>query len=928
MSSTAQPFLWSQRCQNLPKFKIYRSGNCVCFSDAPPNTQVLIVFEDENPGGFVIPVSYSRSSNCFCPSIDLAQFIQHGKWVYFIATDLSDMNTIYACTDYIGNFYASMDLSIKVDTRLDIITQLAPKNVYAVLEITLTAPLQFPKLSFLRLEDMCWADTTWGKFPYECKPGYDVMIFLWIDKYCKNNSLKPPEWTDVWNQWFTYIDADFYYEPYKIVFRKLFDETTLFNTINTGYCCTDDVGRQIPIKLTWLDIDRFIVTIYNEMFIYIITSDGTIVCRNQVNGACFTSTTGQRVDIGNPFQAKADDFNRARQLIALQLQALGTIGSTQSAVSGMASAVSTALLNALNLYPFYTPETPTEGMKPVSEAPITYFVNTVISSIEDAVGKAIRIVIKSIARTYMVLKTYFELGLSVPTSALILFLNNFIKLIADTACRIASKCIGIVSIVLTVPYAIKRLREVAEQEYDIRKPLTSLWRMFTGFGRAARDIFTVWLASVFAGAVICTFAGCPKLQSIQPPFISLPDWYVFEDFCADLCRTPLIEGRIRDYMTCVNRCITSIAPRSPTEKVVVTEAGRTMVYIDESIVSADMGAYTTRAKNVPINAEEIHSVDSLSMAVRNRVQKSVSESISPSDAYRYTTASRVIQSISESTGFYDSITYSTATKMVRELSESITNRDSVNTVIPSVVSKTISELQPSTDKMPEWVLLPPITPYARWIEAVNEYIDPYYGASMTATDVLTGEVIRAGEISRAFHSTDIAMDMPQIIVKPPIYILPSESSKEMFAELLLVGLIKPVTLSTPYVSVLGILIPHIIRTRTAVKLATPATPLIGITVPAVSPYLRMLGTSSLKRLSAYILAVHSTRTKSGAQLTSPTRLSIYASLPQGTRTKSGAQLTSPTRLSIYASLPQGTRTKSGAQLTSPARTCAQITITV
>jgi len=896
----------------------------VCFSDAPSGTLVLAVFEDENPGGFVIPVSYGRSSNCFCPSIDLAQFIQHGKWVYFIATDLSDMNTIYACTDYIDNFYASMDLSIKVDKRLDIVTQLAPKNVYAVLEITLTAPLPFPKLPFLTLDRMCWVDTTWGRFPYECTSGYDVMIFLWIDKYCKNNNLKPPEWTDVWDSWFTYIDAEFYYEPYKIVFRKVFDETTLFNTINTGYYCTDDAGRQIPIKLTWLDIDRFVVTIYNEMFIYITTSDGTIVCRNQANGVCLTSTTGQRLDIGNPFEDKADDFNRARQLIALQLQATGTIGSTQNAISNMASAISTALLNALNLYPFYTPETPAEGLKPINESFISFLAQTVVSSIEGTISKAIRIVIKNIARTYMVLKTYFELGLSVPTSALILFLNNFLKLIVDVACKIASKCIGVVSIVLTIPYAVKRLREVAEQEYDIRKPLTSLKNMFIGFGKAARDIFTTWLASVFAGAVVCVFAKCPKLQSIQPPFISLPDWYVFEDFCADLCRTPLIEGRIRDYMTCVNRCITSIAPRSPAEKVVVTEAGRTMVYIDESIVSVDMGAYTTR----PIKAEGIHPIDSLSMVVRNRVQRSASDDIKPSDAYRYTTATRTTQSLSESTSFYDSASYTTATRVARELSESVTSKDSVNTVMPSVVSRTITEGVGSSDKMAGWVPLPPITPYVRWIEAVNEYIDPYYGASMVATDVLTGEVIRVGEIGRAFHSMDMISDSAQITAKPPIYILPSESSERMFAELPSIGLIRLVSLSTPYVSILGILVPHSIRIKTAVQLATPATPLVGITVPAVSPYLRMLLMSSANRLSAYILTVHSIRTKTGVQLRSPSRLSMYASLPQGTRTKSGIQLTSPSRLSMYASLPQGTRTKSGIQLTSPARTCAQITITV
>jgi len=900
MSSTSQPFLWSKKCQNLPRFRIYRSGNCICFSDAPPGTLVLAVFEDENPGGFVIPVSYDRSSNCFCPSIDLAQFIQHGKWVYFITTNLSDINTIYACTDYIDNFYASMDLSIKADARLNIVTQLTPKNVYAVLEITLTAPLPFPKLPFLTLDRMCWVDTTWGRFPYECRPGYDIMIFLWIDRYCKSNSLKPPEWTDVWDSWFTYIDADFYYEPYRIVFRKVFDETTLFNTINTGYYCTDDVGRQIPIRLTWLDIDRFIVTMYNEAFIYIITSDGTIVCRNQANGVCFTTTTGQSLDIGNPFKDKADDFNRARQLIALQLQATGVIGSTQNAISNMASAVSATLLNALNLYPFYTPEVPVEGLKPVSEAPTTFFVNAVVSSIEGAISKAIRIVIKNIARTYMVLKTYFELGLSVPTSALILLLNNFLKLVADITCRIASKCIGVASIVLTVPYAVKRLREVAEQEYDIRKPLTSLYRIFTGLGRATRDIFVVWLASLFAGAVVCTFAKCPKLESIQPPFIHLPDWYVFEDFCADLCRTPLIEDKIRDYMACVNRCITSIAPRSPAEKVVVTLRDRAMVYIDESIASADMGAYTTRA----IEAEEIHLIESPLMTVRNRIQRSVSDGIKPLDAYRYATTARAIQSLGESTSLYDSIRYLTATRVSRELSESITSIDSINTVIPSVISKTITEGVGSTDKMPGWVPLPAITPYARWIEAVNEYIDPYYGASMIATDILTGEVIRVGEVGRSAHDTDIVRDATQVEARPGVWVLLSDTTEKMLVELLVTGLTRLVTSASPFVSALSMLLPHSIRTATSVKLVTPS------------------------RLAIHGLMSQGIRTKTGVQLTSPSRSAIHTLIVHAIRTRTGARLVTPSRLAIHGLMSQGIRTKTGVQLTSPARTCAQITITV
>jgi hypothetical protein len=956
MSSTSQqtpqPFLWSQRCQNLPRFKIYRSGNCVCFSDAPPATRILIVFEDENPGGIAIPVLYDRTSGCFCPTVDMAQFVKRGKWIYFIATDLFDPNTIYACTDYIDNFYTSVDFSIKPSIRFEIITQLAPKNVYAVLEIQLDASQPFPNLPFLTLRDMCWADTPWGRLPYVCRLGYTFTVYMSISRYCESNGLKSPEWVSQFDTWYTFLDAEFSYQQNRIVIRRVFDETTLFNTINTGYYCLDNAGRQIPIKITWLDILTFAVESYNEVIVYKIDSNANIVCEWQVGNICMPASTGISVDIGNPFKADADDYIRARQLIGLQLNMVGLLNNVQNTLSKVASTVSTTILNALNMLPFYVSSTPTEGLKPVIESFISFIAQAITSNIEGVSDRAVRIVVKNIARTYMVLKTYFELGLSVPTSALILFLNHFIKLVADMACRIASKCIGFVSIVLTVPYAVKRLREVAEQEYDIKKPLTSMKNMFIGFGEAVRDIFTTWLASIFAGAVLCTFAKCPKLPSIQPPFIHLPDWYVFEDFCADLCRTPLIEGRIRDYITCVNKCITSIAPRSPTETVVVTEAGRTTAYIDESIVLADVGTYSTASKNVPINTESVSLGDTASTTTRKRETASTSESISLSDSYSYTTATRTIQSLSESTSFYDSASYTTATKVTIELNESIGNIDSVNTSTASVISKAITEGVGSSDKMPGWVPFPPITPYARWIEAVNEYIDPYYGASMVATNALTGEVIRVGEIGRTFHSTDLIEDMPQIVAKPPIYILPSESSKDMFTESSIIGLIRSVSLSTSYLSILGILIPHVIRTKTAVQLTTPIAPLIGITIPAVSPYLRTLFMSSVKRLSAYILTVHSIRAKSSILLTSPTRLSIYALVPQATRQKTIVQLLSPARLSIYALVPQATRqktivqllsparlsiyalvpqgirTKSGIQLTSPAETCAQITITV
>ena len=434
MSSTSQqtpqPFLWSQRCQNLPRFKIYRSGNCVCFSDAPPDTRILIVFEDENPGGVVIPVS----GNCFCPTVDMAQFVQRGKWLYLIATDTSDVNSIYACTDYIDNFYTSVDFSIKPSVRFEIVTQLAPKNVYAVLEIQLDASLPFPNLPFLTLRDMCWADTPWGRLPYVCRLGYTFPVYLSISRYCENNGLNPPDWVTQFDTWFTYLDAEFEYQGNRIVIRKVFDETTLFNPINTGYYCTDDVGRQIPIKATWLDMFNFAVESYNEIIVYKIDSNANIVCEWQVGAICIPAPTGISVDIGNPFEADADDYIRARQLIGLQLNMVGVLSNVQDTVGRVSSAVSTTILNALNVFPFYVPTTPTEGLKPINELFISFLVQAVVSNIEGVINRAVRIVIKNIARTYMVLKTYFELGLSTPTSALILFLNNFIKLIADIGC--------------------------------------------------------------------------------------------------------------------------------------------------------------------------------------------------------------------------------------------------------------------------------------------------------------------------------------------------------------------------------------------------------------------------------------------------------------------------------------------------------------
>jgi len=936
MSSTSQqtpqPFLWSQRCQNLPRFKIYRSGNCVCFSDAPPATLVLIVFEDENPGGYVIPVLYDRTSGCFCPTVDMAQFVQRGKWIYFIATELTDVNTIYACTDYIDNFYTSVDFSIKTNIRFEIITQLAPKNVYAVLEIQLDSSMPFPNLPFLTLRDMCWADTPWGRLPYVCRLGYTFTVYMSISRYCENNNLNPPDWVTQFDTWYTFLDAEFEYQPNRIVIRKVFDETALFNPINTGYYCTDDAGRQIPIKATWLDIDSFTVESYNEIIVYEIDSNANVICEWQVGVICIPAPTGISVNIGNPFKVAEDEYIKARQLIGLQLNMVGLLSNVQDALGKVASAVSTTILNALNIFPFYIPPTPTEGLKPVYEPFISFLAQVIVSSIEGAVSRAVRIVIKNIARTYMALKTYFELGLSTPTSAVILFLNHFIKLIADIACRIASKCIGFVSIVLTIPYAVKRLREVAEQEYDIKKPLTSIRNMLIGFGEAVRDIFTTWLASIFAGAVLCPFAKCPKLESIPPPFIHLPDWYVFEDFCADLCRVPLIEGRIRDYMTCVSKCIAMFAPRIPAKELVVVERDRATVYINESLSPADVQAGPPPPKNVPISWESMSLGDTASITKRDRIVLSEVESIGLSDAYSYITAISITsggtQGIRESMGFFDTASCSIAFETLTKFSESIGSMDSLSISTAFAVSRTVEESIGSTDKIPEWIPLPYIKPYARWVEAVSEYIEMPYGLSVVITNILTGETTKVNVASRAFHSVNVVSDsvsieaMPavfilpsdstqdlvtdtmQIVTKPPIYMLLSDSTENMLTDLLSVGLVR------------------------LVKLSTPVALLAQIKMPGVPPYMKMLITYSAKGTLLYVLVPHTVRSKTAVKLTSPSRLTTYTLIPQVTRQKTGMQLASPAGLSTYILVPYAVRTKTGIQLTSPARTCTQITITV
>ena len=932
MSSTSQqtpqPFLWSQKCQNLPRFKIYRSGNCVCFSDAPPDTLIHIVFEDENPGGYVIPVTYGNTSDCYCPTIDMAQYIQHGKWIYFIATDFNDRNTIYACTDYIDNFYASMDLSIKPSVKFEIITELAPKNVYAVLEIQLDAPLPFPDLPFFTLRNMCWANTPCGYVPYLCSSGYAFLVYMIISEYCGNNNLKPPDWTEICDAWFTYLDAQFEYQQNRIVIRKVFDETTLFNPINTGDYCLDDTGRQIPIRATWLDLDDFVVLSYRQIIVFTIDSNANIVCGSEVENICLPGSTGIAVDIGNPFKAAEDEYIKARQLIGLQLNMVGLLSNVQDKVSSVASTVSTTILNALNIFPFYIPSTPTEGLSPVYEPFISFLAQAIVTNIEGTINRAVRIVVKNIARTYMALKTYFELGLSAPTSAVILFLNNIIKLIADIGCKIASKCIGFVSIVLTVPYAVKRLREVAEQEYDIKKPLTSIKNMLIGFGEAVRDIFTMWLASIFAGAVLCPFAKCPKLQSISSPFIHLPDWYVFEDFCADLCRVPLIEGRIKDYATCVSKCIAMFAPRTPTRELVIVERDRATAYINESITLADVNTYSTLLRNAPVNKESTSLGDAVDIVKRDRIISGEKTAINLSETHSVTVGTRVVQSPAEFIPFGDYTGVSIAYRIISGVNEGIGSFDSTYAQVGSRIIEDIPESIGITDKSPEWIPLPYIKPYARWIEAVSEYISMPYGISVVVTNVLTGEVTRVGATSRTFSSVDVVSDsasieatpavfiLPsdstqdlftdsaQVVAKPPIYIQPSDSTQDIFIDLPLVGLVRPV------------------------KLSTPVAPLAQITVPPVPPYLRMLAMSLVKRTSLSISVPHSIRTETAVKLTTPGRLAVYTLIPQASRQKAGIQLTSPARLSIYMLMPHAVRTVTGVQLTSPARASAQITITV
>jgi hypothetical protein len=448
--------------------------------------------------------------------------------------------------------------------------------------------------------------------------------------------------------------------------------------------------------------------------------------------------------------------------------------------------------------------------------------------------------------------------------------------------------------------------------------------MFIGFGEAVRDIFTTWLASIFAGAVLCTFAKCPKLQSIQPPFISLPDWYVFEDFCADLCRTPLIEGRIRDYITCVNKCITSIAPRSPTETVVVTEAGRTTAYVDESLIPVDAFANVSKQTMT----ESVSLSDTASTTTRDRRVFSEGESIGLSETYNCVAVTRTIQSLGEPVSLSEAINAFVAQRIVVNVSEGSGISESISTQIPSVAKVDISEGFSSSDKMPEWVPLPSIAPYARWIEAVNEYIDPYYGTSMVATDTLTGEVITAGEVGRTTHDTDTVSDATQVETRPGVWVLPSDTTQGLETDTATYYLLRSVASVSPYVITLSTLLPHSIRVTTPVKLVTPSVQVFGVTIPPIPSYLKTAQLTSPSRLAIYALMVYAIRTRIGAKLTSPARLSTYILMPHAVRTRTGIQLTSPARLSTYILMPHAVRTRTGIQLTSPARTSAQITITV
>jgi len=162
--------------------------------------------------------------------------------------------------------------------------------------------------------------------------------------------------------------------------------------------------------------------------------------------------------------------------------------------------------------------------------------------------------------------------------------------------------------------------------------------------------------------------------------------------------------------------------------------------------------------------------------------------------------------------------------------------------------------------------LAPISPYARWMEAVAEYIDPYHGVSAVAYNTLTGEVIRAGEVGRSVHSYAYARDVLDILAKPAIreHMADEARAEDFF------GLAKLVTL-------------------------TAENMVVQVLVEAVEWMPALVELTSPERLGVRATAVHSTREVAGAELTSPERLGVRATAVHSTREVAGAELTSPSR---------------------------------
>lgn len=582
---------------------------------------------------------------------------------------------------------------------------------------------------------------------------------------------------------------------------------------------------------------------------------------------------------------------------------------------GCANAITASAEKVAKLLQRYTVWVPEEGLKGVEDKSILGVIERVVQSIQWTIDKAIRIVLKNIARTYMVLKTYFELILSVPVTAGVLFINEFLRTVADLACKIAERCIGVVAIVLTIPYAIKKLRKVVEQEYDITKPLTSLRNIVKGFGKAVRDILTVLFVSLIAGATVCVFAKCPKLEALRPPFIALPDWYIFEDFCADLCREPLIRGDIRAYADCIRRCVEMISPRRKTEVVIVRLLDRVIVRVNEWLGSADI----TAPKPWQPIVEHVRVSDVVTTSIAKQSIESVLESIVVESVFPEVAMKRIDELVTLS----DEINTVTRFREVRELSESTTIGWYVDFNTPSVSTAHVYDSLTTDDKMPTWILLPPISSYARWIEAVTEYIDPYHGVSAVAYNTLTGEVIRVGEIGRSVHSYAYARDVLDILAKPAIrvYIADEARAEDFF------GLAKLATLTSP--EGLGIRTTMIHSAREVAGTELSAENMVmQILVEAVKWMPVLVELTSPTRLDIRAIAVHSTRMMMGVELASPERLGIRATMVHSTRMIVGVELTSPARLGIKTVAVHSTREVAGAELTSPSKQLLSMTLQV